>query len=826
MQIFEMFEGAGKRVVVTYPGRFQPFHLGHKDVFNSLQSQFGSDNVYIVSSDKVEPPKSPFSFSDKVQFMRAAGIPAHSIIHSAKVYDLPEQFAADKSNIIFVTAVGAPEAKRLGTGGQKKDGSPAYFQPWKGDLGDAQTADKHGYVIVEPEHSKTITVGGTKVDVSHGTPVRALWEKIKGNEKLRKEFIMQMYGQYHADLEPILDKIAESVDLNEVSLGNYYTKANKSRIDNIAKTIFADPANPEVIAAKRALVNRERGIQRMSARNQKTYQAQQQQQQQDQLAQDTANIDQLEAKLAELERQFDKNYEYSDDHRVWTKHNAIRQNIDALKKRIANARIGLDEDAAGVGVVKNGKDSRYMTATMGDDNIVTADTLPQMMKNYNLIPGKKKTIENKQDLRLHYKRNRFKGLEQRKQQEEYLLKRAMDSIVDELDLDPTDNTDDAVQQYLDRGGKIELLPYKKPRAKDKMNWGSKHIGTLGGTGKPAKMSGRGANVGKIGKPVVAVEEFNEPNEVESAIIRRIMMQHRDVLAQHGPEAVMRAAQEVADYVGDVDEIGTSDVSIWTKQAIRNLDREMYEGMFEYDREDPFNSEFAPSVGMGRMTLRSWKQSLAQRLKELSDYAQEATQAGNIDQAAMWENIHKKMKNLNLDPIAQEIELAHKELENIRRQGGVRSRAFQLKEMEVDSLEENWKKKLAALGLAGAIGMGAAGPAHADGIDKFFEPVQKINKVMRDVDNWKRQTDVDIGKVTDKVGRNIEDIPIPGISKIGSQMRGNVPPPLVDTSPEAADNARRNAEMNAEIERERAARRAEHEREMRQVPRQPGINSPW
>jgi hypothetical protein len=51
------------------------------------------------------------------------------------------------------------------------------------------------------------------------------------------------------------------------------------------------------------------------------------------------------------------------------------------------------EEAAGVGVVKNGKDPRYMTATMGNDNKVTADTLPQMMKNYNLVPGKKKTIE-------------------------------------------------------------------------------------------------------------------------------------------------------------------------------------------------------------------------------------------------------------------------------------------------------------------------------------------------------------------------------------------------------------------------------------------------
>jgi hypothetical protein len=42
---------------------------------------------------------------------------------------------------------------------------------------------------------------------------------------------------------------------------------------------------------------------------------------------------------------------------------------------------------------------------------------------------------------------------------------------------------------------------------------------------------------------------------------------------------------------------------------------------------------------------------------------------------MWDSIYKKMKALNLDPIAQEIELAHQELEKVRRQGGTRSRAF-------------------------------------------------------------------------------------------------------------------------------------------------------
>ena len=42
------------------------------------------------------------------------------------------------------------------------------------------------------------------------------------------------------------------------------------------------------------------------------------------------------------------------------------------------------EDAAGVGVVKDGNDPRYSMATMGDDNDVTAATLPKMMRGYRL----------------------------------------------------------------------------------------------------------------------------------------------------------------------------------------------------------------------------------------------------------------------------------------------------------------------------------------------------------------------------------------------------------------------------------------------------------
>ena len=53
----------------------------------------------------------------------------------------------------------------------------------------------------------------------------------------------------------------------------------------------------------------------------------------------------------------------------------------------------VNEEAAGVGVVKNSKDPRYSMATMGDDNDVTAATLPKMMRGYRLTERYRKLKE-------------------------------------------------------------------------------------------------------------------------------------------------------------------------------------------------------------------------------------------------------------------------------------------------------------------------------------------------------------------------------------------------------------------------------------------------
>ena len=82
----------------------------------------------------------------------------------------------------------------------------------------------------------------------------------------------------------------------------------------------------------------------------------------------------------------------------------------------------------------------------------------------------------------------------------------------------------------------------------------------------------------LGKGVT--EGSGETSPVARATLHRIMMRHPGMLAQHGPERVMKAVDDVADLVGDVDEIGTSDVSGWVnmvQEILDSLDQSVAEG---------------------------------------------------------------------------------------------------------------------------------------------------------------------------------------------------------------------------------------------------------
>lgn len=93
-----------------------------------------------------------------------------------------------------------------------------------------------------------------------------------------------------------------------------------------------------------------------------------------------------------------------------------------------------------------------------------------------------------------------------------------------------------------------------------------------------------ASASTMNEQGVAEGSLHNPGEEDSpvaqAIIRRILLQRTDLLAKYGPERVGSAVDEVADFVGDVDEIGSSDVSGWIRHVEQMLGNMNEQGVAE------------------------------------------------------------------------------------------------------------------------------------------------------------------------------------------------------------------------------------------------------
>jgi hypothetical protein len=77
-----------------------------------------------------------------------------------------------------------------------------------------------------------------------------------------------------------------------------------------------------------------------------------------------------------------------------------------------------------------------------------------------------------------------------------------------------------------------------------------------------------------------ISEGRSGEAVANAITRRIINSRSDLLAKFGVERVIDAIEQVSEWVGDTDEIGTSDVSGWVSQVDRMLRTSAGEGISE------------------------------------------------------------------------------------------------------------------------------------------------------------------------------------------------------------------------------------------------------
>lgn len=80
--------------------------------------------------------------------------------------------------------------------------------------------------------------------------------------------------------------------------------------------------------------------------------------------------------------------------------------------------------------------------------------------------------------------------------------------------------------------------------------------------------------------------------VENAIFHRIVHSHKDVLGKYGPIRTMQAIEDTSYNLNDLEEIGSSDVSIWTRQVIDDLEKGYYD---DIDPEVPVRRDVPESA---------------------------------------------------------------------------------------------------------------------------------------------------------------------------------------------------------------------------------------
>ena len=187
------------QLLVIYPGRFMPFHKGHAAVYNYLVGKFGRNNVFIVTSDKVEPPRSPFTFSEKSYFMQLSGIAADRIVQCSQPYQIDKIIAtghvtvADPTNTVVIFAVSEKdmaEDPRFKSW-TKKDGTPAYFQPMPDKISETESMQQHGYIMTVP----TFDFAVMGQPMRSGTELRDLY--VNADEQQRQAIIKDLFGKIH-----------------------------------------------------------------------------------------------------------------------------------------------------------------------------------------------------------------------------------------------------------------------------------------------------------------------------------------------------------------------------------------------------------------------------------------------------------------------------------------------------------------------------------------------------------------------------------------------------------------------------------------------------
>ena len=168
--------------IVVMPGGFHPFHAGHYALYKSALEAFPQADVYVAATNDTKTR--PFPFSIKEKLAKLAGVESGRFVQVKspfKAEEITSKYNPEEDVLIFVRSE-KDKTEQPKPGGTKKDGSPAYFQPWTGK--NLQPFSKHAYIAYLP----TVEFGP---GIKSATEIRNAWPNL--NDRQKTAMVMSLY---------------------------------------------------------------------------------------------------------------------------------------------------------------------------------------------------------------------------------------------------------------------------------------------------------------------------------------------------------------------------------------------------------------------------------------------------------------------------------------------------------------------------------------------------------------------------------------------------------------------------------------------------------
>jgi glycerol-3-phosphate cytidylyltransferase-like family protein len=187
--------------IVVMPGGFHPFHAGHFALYQSALKAFPDADVYVAATDDTK--ERPFPFTIKEKLAKVAGVKPGMFVQVKspfKPVEIASKYNPAEDVLIFVRSE-KDRNESPKPGGTKKDGTPAYFQPY--DKDNLQPFNKQAYMAYLP----TVEFGP---GIKSATEIRKMWPTLNPKQKLAMVFSMYPKTQANKKLADVVVKLIDT----------------------------------------------------------------------------------------------------------------------------------------------------------------------------------------------------------------------------------------------------------------------------------------------------------------------------------------------------------------------------------------------------------------------------------------------------------------------------------------------------------------------------------------------------------------------------------------------------------------------------------------